>query len=284
MVNILFCQRGPWPNAPTPKYATVHVAFHMWNFTNEKLHVICTNICRLIHSVMWNFTCENSFVKIHLLLTHVQFHMWHFTCETLDENMCFSGHVCLSWKKITCAFGTSHKIHVLFLLVSQLMSCRPPITRSSAASTIASFLQPAAVYWFMREFKQVRAHARTYAHTHAHTHTRTHGASFTHQLLLPQERWQMVGLFIMISAFKQPLHFTIFFTIMHSIIVSGIQGRHLRGLRGRRPLKEKEKRKKERKKKKKEKREKRRKKERKKGTMNNVKLLHIKCCFFPIFQ
>ena len=41
------------------------------------------------------------------------------------------------------------------------------------------------------------------------------------------------------------------------------------------------KRKKERKRQKKEKKEK---KERKKGTMNNVKLLHIKCCFFPIFQ
>ena len=35
--------------------------------------------------------------------------------------------------------------------------------------------------------------------------------------------------------------------------------------------------------KKKEKKEKREKKERKKGTMNNVKLLHMKCCFFPIF-
>ena len=49
------------------------------------------------------------------------------------------------------------------------------------------------------------------------------------------------------------------------------------------PPKEKEKRKKERKKKKKEKKKKKR-KERKKGTMNNVNLLHIKCCYFPIFQ
>ena len=39
---------------------------------------------------------------------------------------------------------------------------------------------------------------------------------------------------------------------------------------------------KEKKERKKEKREK--KKEREKGTINNVKLLHIKCCFFPIFQ
>ena len=37
-------------------------------------------------------------------------------------------------------------------------------------------------------------------------------------------------------------------------------------------------------KKKEEKEKKKKKKERKKGTMNNVKLLHIKCCFFPIFQ
>ena len=57
------------------------------------------------------------------------------------------------------------------------------------------------------------------------------------------------------------------------------QGRHLRGAGGPSPPKEKEK-----KKEKKEKREKKEKKERKMGTMNNVKLLHIKCCFFPIFQ
>ena len=49
------------------------------------------------------------------------------------------------------------------------------------------------------------------------------------------------------------------------------------------PPKEKEKKKKKRKKEKREtKREK--KKERKKGTMNNVKLLHIKCCFFSNFS
>ena len=62
------------------------------------------------------------------------------------------------------------------------------------------------------------------------------------------------------------------------------QRRHLGGAGGAgRPPKEKEKKKKRKKKKKKEKkREKKRK--RKKGTMNDVKLLHIKCCFFPIFQ
>ena len=55
------------------------------------------------------------------------------------------------------------------------------------------------------------------------------------------------------------------------------------GWGGRRPPKEKEKKKKRKKEKKKgKKREK--KKERKKGTMNNVKLLHIKCCFFQIFN
>ena len=39
-----------------------------------------------------------------------------------------------------------------------------------------------------------------------------------------------------------------------------------------------------RKKKKEKKKEKRKEKERKKGTMNNVKLLHIKCCFFQFFN
>ena len=45
------------------------------------------------------------------------------------------------------------------------------------------------------------------------------------------------------------------------------------GAGGPSPPKEKEKRKKR-------KKEKKEKEERKKGTMNNVKLLHIKCCFF----
>ena len=52
------------------------------------------------------------------------------------------------------------------------------------------------------------------------------------------------------------------------LLCAGNQGRHLRGLGGRRP-KEKRKEKKE---------------EKKKGTMNNVKLLHIKCCFFQFFN
>ena len=54
---------------------------------------------------------------------------------------------------------------------------------------------------------------------------------------------------------------------------------------GERPSKEKEKKEKEKKKEKKKKERKEKKREkRKKGTMNSVKLLHIKCCFFPIFQ
>ena len=61
------------------------------------------------------------------------------------------------------------------------------------------------------------------------------------------------------------------------------QGRHLRGAGGPSPPKEKEKRKKKEKKEKREKKE-RKKKERKKGTVNNVKLLHIKCCFFQFFN
>ena len=72
------------------------------------------------------------------------------------------------------------------------------------------------------------------------------------------------------------------------------QGRHLRGVKER-GRKEKErkgkgnlsprKKKKEKKKEKKKKEKKRRKrKERKKGTVNNVKLLHIKCCFFQFFN
>ena len=49
------------------------------------------------------------------------------------------------------------------------------------------------------------------------------------------------------------------------------------------PPQEKGKRKKERKKEKRERKEKKREK-RKKGTMNSVKLLHIKCCFFQFFN
>ena len=61
------------------------------------------------------------------------------------------------------------------------------------------------------------------------------------------------------------------------------QRRHLGGLGGPSPPQGKRKKEKKKEKKKKEKkREKKRK--RKKGTMNDVKLLHIKCCFFPIFQ
>ena len=41
---------------------------------------------------------------------------------------------------------------------------------------------------------------------------------------------------------------------------------------------------KKKKRKKRKKRKKKKKKERKKGTMNNVNLLYIKCCYFPIFQ
>ena len=61
------------------------------------------------------------------------------------------------------------------------------------------------------------------------------------------------------------------------------QGRHLRGAGGAVAYPRKKKKEKRKKKKKIEKKEKKREK-RKKGTMNNVKLLHIKCCFFPIFQ
>ena len=70
----------------------------------------------------------------------------------------------------------------------------------------------------------------------------------------------------------------------HVVLVSGASFEG--GWGGRRPpptkKKEKKKKKKEKKEKRREKRE--RKKERKKGTMNNVKLLHIKCCFFQFFN
>ena len=63
-----------------------------------------------------------------------------------------------------------------------------------------------------------------------------------------------------------------------------LAGALFEGLGGRRPLPLKEKEKKKKGKKKKKKREKREK--RKKGTINNVKLLYIKCCFsnFSIVQ
>ena len=62
------------------------------------------------------------------------------------------------------------------------------------------------------------------------------------------------------------------------------QRRHLGGgLGGRRPPpRKKKKRKKEKKKEKRKKEKEKRKKE--KGTMNSVKLLHIKCCFFQFFN
>ena len=68
------------------------------------------------------------------------------------------------------------------------------------------------------------------------------------------------------------------------LAVIGRQRRHLRGAGG--PLAPPRKNKKEKKKRKKKKKEKKRKKkkERKKETMNNVKLLHIKCCFFQFFN
>ena len=53
-------------------------------------------------------------------------------------------------------------------------------------------------------------------------------------------------------------------------------GAPFEGAGGRRPPRQKKKRKKEKKKIKE--------KEREKGTMNNVKLLHIKCCFFKFFN
>ena len=58
------------------------------------------------------------------------------------------------------------------------------------------------------------------------------------------------------------------------------QGRHLRGLGGHRSPRKKKKEKKQRKQRKKRKKE----KNERKGTMNNVKLLHIKCCFFSNFS
>ena len=65
-------------------------------------------------------------------------------------------------------------------------------------------------------------------------------------------------------------------------IVKCSQRRHLGGW-GRRSPKETEKKKKRKEKKKKEK-EKRKKRKRKKGTMNSVKLLHIKCSFFQFLN
>ena len=60
------------------------------------------------------------------------------------------------------------------------------------------------------------------------------------------------------------------------------QMRHLGGGAGGAVAPQEKKEKKKENKKKGDKREKKRK--RKKGIMNDVKLLHIKCCFFPIFQ
>ena len=65
-------------------------------------------------------------------------------------------------------------------------------------------------------------------------------------------------------------------------LIRTVQGRHLRGLGAVSPPQEK--RKKEKRSKKREKRKKRKKEKIKKGTINNVKILHIKCCFFQFFR
>ena len=56
------------------------------------------------------------------------------------------------------------------------------------------------------------------------------------------------------------------------------------GLRVRVPKEKKKRKKKKKKEKKKKEKEKRKREKRKKGTMNIVKLLHIKCCFFQFFN
>ena len=71
-----------------------------------------------------------------------------------------------------------------------------------------------------------------------------------------------------------------------SILVWGGAEASFGGLGGRRPppLPQGKRKKKKRKKKKEKKRKKKKRKKRKKRTMNNVKLLHIKCCFFSNFS
>ena len=77
---------------------------------------------------------------------------------------------------------------------------------------------------------------------------------------------------------------------MVAILNSGLffirnnQGRHLRGLGAVAPPKEKRKKEKRTKKEKKEKKREKKKEKEKKETINYVKLLHIKCCFFQFFN
>ena len=72
-------------------------------------------------------------------------------------------------------------------------------------------------------------------------------------------------------------------TVEFVVVLFPAQRRHLGGAGG--AVAPQGKRKKEKKERKKEKREKKRKKrKRKKGTMNDVKLLQIKCCFFQFFN
>ena len=95
--------------------------------------------------------------------------------------------------------------------------------------------------------------------------------------------WQ--GPFLLVNLFKRKIwsictiwEILVFCPV--SLLETCTQGRHLRGMGGRPPQGKRKKKKERKKKEKKEKREKKRKqKEKMKGTMNNVKLLHIKCFF-----
>ena len=62
------------------------------------------------------------------------------------------------------------------------------------------------------------------------------------------------------------------------------QRRHLGGLGGPSPPQGKRKKEKKKEKKKKEKKREKKRKRKKRTTMNDVKLLHIKCCFFQFFN
>ena len=147
------------------------------------------------------------------------------------------------------------------------------------------------------------------------------GSEFGHQLILCNKRkgWNSVTYLYMINGIISRAKTILFFgchaslfycathdpigTYISKIVLGGINGfamhtswifsqisvqslgnsnqrRHLGGLGAVAPSQGK--RKKRKKKEKREKKEKKRK--RKKGTMNDVKLLHTKCCFFPIFQ
>ena len=213
-----FCQRGhglmPHPKIRHNPCHISHVQFHRWKVTCGlhnwvKRHLSLNSQCH-VKFHLWKLTCENSLATYKCAISYVTFHLGN-TWRT---------HV-FSSEKITCAFGTSHKKHVLFLLVSQLMSCRPPNAFQRSVYD-SQFL--AACCLLVHAWMQARTHTRTHARTHTRTHARTLRRLLSYCFRRDDDRWRDFLLWSGLSdnPYISPNFVTLFFTIIHSITVSGI--------------------------------------------------------------